>query len=96
MPCLPTSCGTTAVLMMLEKPADMSQEEVDEMVAAGEMELYDGYLVYEKHPWKEEDGKVLFDSGMKGEVFGEAVSPWVEIKGSDDELFLFSYKLVRD
>ena len=68
----------------------------DEMVAAGEMELYDGYLVYEKHPWKEEDGKVLFDSGMKGEVFGEAVSPWVEIKGSDDELFLFSYKLVRD
>ena len=29
------------------------------MVAAGEMELYDGYLVYEKHPWKEEDGKVL-------------------------------------
>ncbi|MBR4696913.1 MAG: hypothetical protein IKP18_00490 [Candidatus Methanomethylophilaceae archaeon] len=84
------------ILMMLEKPADMSQEEVDEMVAEGEMELYDGYLVYEKHPWKEEDGKVLFDSGMKGEVFGEAVSPWIEIKGSDDEIFLFSYKLVRD
>jgi hypothetical protein len=33
---------------------------------------------------------------MKGEVFGEAVSPWVEIKGCDDEIFLFSYKLVRD
>ena len=84
------------ILMMLEKPDDMSQEEVDEMMASGEMEVYESYIVYEKFPWKEEDGRIMFDSGMKGEVFGEAVSPWIEIKGSDDEIFLFSYKLVRD
>ena len=84
------------ILMMLEKPDDMSQEEVDELIASGEMEAYEDYIVYEKFPWKVEDDKVMFDSGTKGEVLDMEVSPWVEIKGTDDEVFFMTYKLVRD
>jgi len=84
------------ILMMLEKPDDMSQEEVDELIASGEMEAYEDYIVYEKFPWKVEDDKVMFDSGTKGEILGMEVSPWVEIKGNDDEVFFMTYKLVRD
>ena len=84
------------LLMMLEKPEDMSQEEVDEMVASGEMEVYEDYLVYEKFPWKEEDGKILFDSGAKMEVLGEEIPSWIEIKSDGDGILLFTYKLVRD
>ncbi|MBR2254222.1 MAG: hypothetical protein IJ856_00125 [Candidatus Methanomethylophilaceae archaeon] len=84
------------LLMMLEKPDDISQEEIDEMVSSGEMELYGDYLVYEKFPWKVEDGKVMFDTGTKGEFLEEEVSPWAEITGNDEEILLFTYKLVRD
>jgi len=84
------------ILMMLEKPDDMSQEEVDELIASGEMEAYEDYIVYEKFPWKVEDDKVMFDSGTKGEVLDMEVSPWAEIKGNDDEVFFMTYKLVRD
>jgi len=84
------------ILMMLEKPDDMSQEEVDELIASGEMEAYEDYIVYEKFPWKVEDDKVMFDSGTKGEILGMEVSPWVEIKGNDDEVFFMTYKLVKD
>ena len=84
------------LLMMLEKPDDISQEEIDEMVSSGEMELYGDYLVYEMFPWKVEDGKIMFDTGTKGEFLGEEVSPWAEITGNDEEILLFTYKLVRD
>ncbi len=84
------------ILMMLEKPDDMSQEEVDELIASGEMEAYEDYIVYERFPWKVEDDKIMFDSGTKGEILGMEVSPWVEIKGTDDEVFFMTYKLVRD
>jgi hypothetical protein len=61
-------------------PDDMPKEEIDEMLASGEFELFENSLVIEKKAWKEEDGAVKFDSGTKGEVMGEAVDPWVEIK----------------
>jgi len=77
-------------------PDDMTKEEVDEMVAAGEVERFgDDYLVVEKHRWEEKDGKIYYDSGTTGEFLGEEVSPWVEIPGTDEELEFLLYKIVR-
>ncbi len=84
------------LLSAVPTPDDMTKEEVDEMVAAGEVEKFgDRYLVVEKHRWKEEDGKIYYDSGTTGEFLGEEVSPWIEIAGTDEELEFLMYKLVR-
>ena len=38
-------------------PAEITQEEMDQALAEGEIELYgDGFMSVEKHPWKIEDG----------------------------------------
>lgn len=83
------------VKMMMSLPEGVSQEEIDEAVAAGEIEVCGNMMVAEKHPWKEEDGKVLYDSGTEGEVLGEEVSPWLEITETEDGIEMFMLKLVK-
>lgn len=78
-------------------PDDMPKEEIDEYIASGEGWLVDGMLGIERKEWKEEDGKFRFNSGTKGEVMGEAIDPWMEIKQNDDgSIKFFTYTLVRD
>ena len=77
-------------------PEDMPKEELDEALSSGEASLYDdSTLVLEEKAWKEEDGKLLYDTGMKGEVLGEAVSPWTEIIPTADGIEMLSFRLVR-
>lgn len=64
-------------------PEGLSQEEIDEAVASGEVELRDGKMVTQQNHWKTEDGKNLADTGAEGEVLGEEVGPWEEIKEID-------------
>ena len=66
-------------------PEGISQEEIDEAVASGEVELRDGMMVTQQNRWKTEDGKNLADTGAEGEVLGEKVGPWEEIKEIDNE-----------
>ena len=66
-------------------PEGISQEEIDEAVASGEMELRDGMMITQQNHWKTEDGKNLADTGAEGEVLGEKVGPWEEIKEIDNE-----------
>lgn len=78
-------------------PEDIPKEELDEMLESGEMELYgDSFLVIEKKGWKEEDGKLKFDTGTKGEVMGEAVDPWAEIKETEYGIMLMVYGLEKE
>ena len=84
------------VKMMMPIPDGVSQEEIDEALSSGELELYgDNMMVFEKHPWKEENGKVKYDTGVKGEVFGESVDPWDEIREEDGMIRMLTYHLVR-
>ena len=66
-------------------PEGISQEEIDEAVASGEVELRDGMMVTQQNRWKTEDGKNLADTGAEGEVLCEKVGPWEEIKEIDNE-----------
>lgn len=65
-------------------PEGVSQEEIDEAVAAGEIMLRDGKMVTEQKHWKVEDGKNMADTAPEGEALGEEVGPWEEIKEIDD------------
>lgn len=73
-----------SLTMLSPLPEDVSQEEIDEAVAAGEISLRDGQMVTGENHWKLEDGKLFADTGAEGEVLGEKVGPWEEIKQVDD------------
>ena len=78
-------------------PEDMPKEAIDEYIASGEGFLVDGLLGIERKEWKEEDGKVKFNTGTKGEVLGEAIDPWAEItENVDGSIKFFTYTLVKD
>ena len=64
--------------------------------AAGEVRLFDSRsMIVEEHPWKEEDGKYYYDSGIQGEVLGEPVSSWMEIQETEDGIEWMIYRLVK-
>ena len=77
-------------------PEGVPQEEIDRAAAAGEVRLFDGRsMIVEEHPWKEENGKYYYDSGIQGEVLGEPVSPWMEIQETEDGIEWMAYRLVK-
>lgn len=84
------------IRMVMPLPEGIPQEELDEALASGELKLWDEKtMLLEEHSWKMENGKLMYDTGMKGEVFGEAVSSWDEITEENGMLRLLSYRLTR-
>ena len=87
--------GTFKVLRPI--PLQVPQEEIDRAAAAGQVELFDSRtMIVEQRPWKEENGKFYYDTGIQGEAMGEKTSPWVEIKETVDGIELMFYRLIRD
>ena len=66
--------GTAENLMIL--PSDCTQEQIEAVIAEGH-EIRDGMMVLDCKEWKTEDGKNLYNTGNKGEILGEEISPWV-------------------
>ena len=86
--------GLFKVVMAI--PEGVPQEKIDQAVAAGEIRLFDSRsMIVEEHPWKEEDGKYYYDSGIQGEVLGEPVSSWMEIQETEDGIEWMTYRLVK-
>ena len=83
--------GTAKTLTPLTEGA--TKEQIDAAIAEG-MEITDGMMVTGKNEWKSEDGKVLYKTGTVGEVFGEEVSPWIELNEVDGaiEIELLRYE----
>lgn len=81
--------------MMSPLPEGVSQEMIDEALASGELKLKDGMMVLEEKHWKVEDGKNMADTGAEGEVFGEKVGPWEEIKEIDEQTIEIMMMRVR-
>ena len=77
-------------------PDGVSQAEIDAAIAAGQLKLKDGMMMMDAKHWKEEGGKILTDTGARGEVLGEQVGPWVELKEVDDDMVeLMMYRLKK-
>ena len=84
------------VLNLAPLPEGVSQEEIDEAVKAGQIELYDGYMKLTEYNWKTENGKYYFDTHIKGEVLGEEVSSWAELKIVDGVIEIMTVRVVKD
>lgn len=65
-------------------------EEMLEQVQNEGMEIRDGFAVIRSAAWKEQDGRFFFDSGIEGEILGEAVDPFMEIKVLPDGCLLYN------
>lgn len=75
-------------------PEGVSQAEVDAAVAASKIKLRDGMMLTQQNHWKVENGKNMADTGAEGEVLGEKVGPWEEIKEVDENTIeLMFYRL---
>ena len=80
MTCMPIPDGTPA--------------EAIEAAKAGGMEIVDDkFAVLGRTPWKEEDGVIKFDSGVRGETLGEPVDPWAPLE--EDENGLLKYLVMK-
>ena len=77
-------------------PEGVSQAEIDAALAAGQLKLKDGMMQMDQKHWKVEDGKILADTGAEGEVLGEKVGPWEEVKELDgDKIEIMMYRLKK-
>lgn len=85
--------GTLKFVMAI--PEDTPKEEIDAAIAEGGLQMYDDtHVAADVKPWKIENGVFMYDSGEKGEVFGESVSSWKEapLVGDILELSMFKFK----
>ncbi len=73
--------GTVCDLIRI--PQGTPQAEIDKAVAEG-CEVAGDCIVAGKHAWKEEDGKILYNTNITGEIFDEELSPWAEIEADAD------------
>ena len=85
-----------AIDFLCPLPEGVSQAEIDAALAAGKLKLQDGMMVMDQKHWKEENGKIMADTGAEGEVFGEKVGPWEELKGVDGGMIeMMMYRLKK-
>lgn len=84
--------GTVETFMHL--PEGCTQEQIDAAIAEGTV-IRDGMIVMETKQWKTEDGKNLYNTENQGEILGEEVSPWVEIKEVGDMIEIELLRYVR-
>lgn len=65
-------------------------EEMVEQAKNEGMEIREGFAVIKSAAWKEQDGKFFFDSEIEGEILGEAVDSFMEIKVLPDGCLLYN------
>jgi hypothetical protein len=84
------------MLMLAPIPEGVSQDEIDEAVKAGQINLKDGRMYFEEQHWKVEDGVNYTDTMPEGEVLGEKVGPWEKVTEYEDGTITFlTYRLAR-
>ena len=80
--------GVLNTLMFV--PEDMREEAAKHGAVVRE----DGYTAIESTVWKEENGKIYYDTKIEGEVLGEKVDSFAEIPVTEDGCLLYSYGMV--
>lgn len=80
--------GVLNTLMFV--PEEMRQEAAKQGVEVRE----DGYAAVESTVWKEENGKIYYDTKIEGEVLGEKVDSLAEIPVTEDGCLLYSYGMI--
>lgn len=72
------------IYTMMPLPEEVSQEEIEEAVKAGAVEIRDGMMLIEAYDCEIRDGELYMNSGIQGEIFGEATDPWEKVSFGDE------------
>ena len=80
--------GVLNTLMFV--PEEMRQEAAKQGVEVRE----DGYAAVESTVWKEENGKIYYDTEIEGEVLGEKADSFAEIPVTEDGCLLYRYGMI--
>lgn len=65
-------------------------EEFIEAARSEGVEFRDGMAIMDTTAWKEQDGKFFYDTKIEGEVLGEAVDSFAEIKVDENGCLLYN------
>ena len=77
-------------------PTYVSQKEIDQAVANGEITLVDGMMESgDGYEWNAVNGAYYYDSHEDAEVFGEKVSPWKKLEPDKDGLLELGPFLIK-
>ncbi len=85
-------CENGDLYMLMPLPEGVSQEEIDAAVAEGMISLYNGMMCDSPLKWEDRNGEFWLDTGIEGEVCGEAADTWVK---AIDENGLFNFMNIR-
>ena len=80
--------GVVNTLMFV--PEEMRQEAAKQGVEVRE----DGYAAVESTVWKEENGKIYYDTKIEGEVLGEKADSFAEIPVTEDGCLLYGLGMI--
>lgn len=83
-------CEDGKLYMLMPLPAGVSQEEVDQAVKAGIIQLYDGMMTDEPKAWEERDGALWLEVGE-----GMSEDGWVKISEGDGYLCFVTTRYVK-
>lgn len=84
-----TSAGNLNTLMLI--PPEMYEEATKEG-----LEVVDGCAIVSSTSWKEEDGKIYFDTKIEGEILGEPVDSFCEVPVMEDGSLNFMEMIILE
>ena len=79
---------------MLNTLMFVPEEMREEAAKHGAVVREDGYAAIESTTWKEENGKLYYDTKIEGEVLGEKVDSFAEIPVTDDGCLLYGLGMI--
>jgi len=83
-------CEDGKLYLLMPLPEGVSDEEVDQAVKAGEIQLYDGMLTDGPRAWEERDGALWLEVGE-----GMSEDGWIKISDDDGNLLLMTTQYVK-
>ena len=76
-------CEDGKLYLLTPIPEGATQEELDAVIASGELMLVDGMLTERPIDWEMRDGELWFETGIEGEVLGEKADSWAKAIDED-------------
>ncbi|MBQ4626714.1 MAG: hypothetical protein IJB45_05620 [Clostridia bacterium] len=89
-------CDDGKLYMLMPLPEGVSEAEVNEAVAAGYFILVDGMISESPMQWELRDGELWYDTGIKGEVFGEEAESWVKALDENGCFTFINYRFIKE
>lgn len=89
-------CDDGKMYTLIPLPEGVTQEEVDQAVSSGQISLMDGMMTDAPKSWEERNGEFWYNSDTEGELFGEAIDPWIKASDENGFINIFTTRFVKE